>query len=130
VNRSVGQPSTNSRIRRLARRWADRAVRIYAAGALQVAGFATSAGALASTPEIRDDADEDGDESISEAKRRVNTAIETVLLAREIPRSEEALVAAYAARAALALADQSDPTAKNLKHMVDAIHAASLSSVS
>jgi hypothetical protein len=106
-------------LRGLARRWADRAVRIYAAGALQMAGFATSAGALATLPEIADD------ESVSEAKRRVNTAIETILLAREIPRSEDALVAAYAARAALAVAGHEDPSTRNLKDVVDAIHAAS-----
>lgn len=100
----------------LARRWADRIVRIYAAAALQVAGFATAAGALASAPEIVDA------ESSDEARSRVHAALGTVLAAREIPRSESALVAVYAAREALLLADQEDPSLRALARLVDALH--------
>ena len=52
----------------LARRWADRVVRFYASGALQLAGFASSAIALATTPEIVDD------DTLGEARSRVNAA--------------------------------------------------------
>ena len=102
----------------MARRWADRIVRVYAATALQVAGFATAAGALASAPEIIDD------ESVDEAKHRVHAALGTVLAAREIPKSESALVAVYAAREALLLSAKTDPSERELFGLVDAMHVA------
>lgn len=102
----------------MARRWADRIVRVYAAAALQVAGFATAAGALASAPEIVDD------DSSGEAKNRVHAALGTVLAAREIPKSEGALIAVYAAREALLLSDQSNPSDRELFRLVDALHVA------
>lgn len=102
----------------MARRWADRIVRVYAATALQVAGFATAAGALASAPEIVDDDTND------EAKYRVHAALGTVLAAREVPTSESALVAVYAAREALLLSSKSDPSARELSRLVDAMHVA------
>lgn len=114
----ISNDTDKSQLKRLARRWADRAVRFYAVGALQMAGFATSAGALKALPELQDD------ESISEAKRRVNTAIETVLFAKEIPRSQDALVAAYAARTALSVAASDDVTARHLLDVVNALHEA------
>ena len=100
----------------LARRWADRIVRVYAAAALQVTGFATAAGALASSPEIVDD------DTSGEAKSRVYAALGTVLAAREIPRSEGALVAVYAAREALLLAEKDDPSMRELFRLIDALH--------
>lgn len=102
----------------MARRWADRIVRVYAAAALQVAGFATAAGALASAPEIVDD------DTSDEAKHRVHAALGTVLAAREIPKSEGALVAVYAAREALLLSNKSDPSERELFRLVDAMHVA------
>lgn len=102
----------------MARRWADRIVRVYAATALQVAGFATAAGALASAPEIVDD------DSSGEAKNRVHAALDTVLAAREIPKSEGALIAVYAAREALLLSDQTNPSDRELFRLVDALHVA------
>lgn len=100
----------------LARRWADRIVRFYAATALQVAGFSTAAGALATAPEIVDE------ESHDEAKSRVHAALGTVLAAREIPKSESALVAVYAAREALLLAGKEEPSLRELFRLVDALH--------
>jgi hypothetical protein len=100
----------------LARRWADRIVRIYAASALQIAGFGTQAAALGALPEIIDD------ESTQEARRRVDVALENVLCAREIPSAEQALVAAFAARAALAVAAQESPSDRQLKDIVGALH--------
>lgn len=102
----------------LARRWADRIVRVYAAAALQVAGFSTAAGALASAPEIVDE------ESRDEARSRVHAALGTVLAAREIPSSEGALIAVYAAREALLLSGQDEPSARELFRLVDALHVA------
>jgi hypothetical protein len=103
--------------RRRARHWADRIVRIYAAGALQIAGFTTQATALSALPELSDD------DSMGEARRRVDVALENVLLACEIPRAEDALVAAFAARAALAVASQESPSERQLLHVVGALHA-------
>jgi hypothetical protein len=100
----------------LARRWADRIVRVYAAAALQVAGFSTAAGALATAPEIVDE------ESHDEAKSRVHAALGTVLAAREIPKSEGALVAVYAAREALLLSGKDEPSLRELFRLVDALH--------
>ena len=100
----------------LAKRWADRVVRIYAAAALGVAGFASASAALASTPEIVDD------DSLGEARSRVNAALRAVLSAREVPQTEDALVATFAAREALALALSRDPSSKQLKGLVAALH--------
>lgn len=102
--------------KRLAQRWADRVVRVYTAAALQLAGFATSAGALSSLPELKDA------DSMEEARRRVHAALETVLLAYEVPRSEGALVATFAARAALAVAAHETPETHHLKDLVAALH--------
>lgn len=102
----------------MARRWADRIVRVYAATALQVAGFSTAAGALASAPEIVDQ------DTSDEAKCRVHAALGTVLAAREIPQSEGALIAVYAAREALLLSEQADPSPRELFRLVDAMHVA------
>ncbi|MCC7074704.1 MAG: hypothetical protein IT383_25570 [Deltaproteobacteria bacterium] len=102
----------------MARRWADRIVRVYAATALQVAGFSTAAGALASAPEIVDD------DTSDEAKYRVQAALGTVLAAREVPTVESALIAVYAAREALLLSGKDDPSARELFRLVDAMHVA------
>src|SRR5439155_16027625 len=103
--------------RALARRWADRVVRFYASGALQVAGFASSAAALATIPEIIDD------DTLGEARSRVNAALAAVLAAREVPQTESALVATLAAREAVALATNREPSSKQLKGLVEALHA-------
>lgn len=95
---------------------ADRVVRYYASAALQLAGFASAAGALASTPEIVDAATAD------EARSRVNAALGVVLAAREIPQTERALVGVMAAREALALVRHDDPSAKHLKRLVETLH--------
>ncbi len=100
----------------LARRWADRVVRFYASAALGLAGFTSASAALASTPEIIDD------DSLGEARSRVNAALDTVLAAREILHTEDALVATLAAREAVALALHRDPSTKHLKGLVDALH--------
>lgn len=104
------------RKRALARRWADRVVRIYAAAALQIAGFASAAFALSSLPELVSAEVED------EARSRVNAALSAVLAAREIPQTEQALVATLAAREALALIALKDPSDKDLKRLVEALH--------
>ncbi len=110
------QHRPHDRPQRLARRWADRAVRIYAAAALQMTGFSSCAIALSSLPELI------GDDDVSEARRRVNAALETVLLACEVPRTETALVVTFAARAALAIAADHQQTPLQLKHVVEALH--------
>lgn len=115
--RAIDDHSDAGTNRTRARRWADRIVRIHAAGALQSAGFPTQASALSGLPELSDD------ESMGEARRRVDVALENVLLACEIPRAEDALVAAFAARAALAVASQERPSERQLLHVVGALHA-------
>jgi hypothetical protein len=102
--------------RALARRWADRLVRFYASGALQLAGFASSAAALATIPEIVDE------DSLGEARSRVNAALSAVLSAREVPQTESALVATLAAREAVALARHDEPSPRQLKSLVEALH--------
>ena len=101
--------------RALVRRWADRAVRITAAAALQLAGFTSVATALASTPEIVDP------ETEREARSRVNAALTTLLLAREIPQTEPALIATWAAREALALASSEDPSEAQVRSLVETL---------
>ena len=102
--------------RALARRWADRLVRFYASGALQLDGFASSAAALATIPEIVDE------ESLGEARSRVNAALNAVLAAREITQTQEALVATLAAREAVALAHHAEPSPRHLKGLLEALH--------
>lgn len=108
-------PSTGAR-RALLRRWADRVVRIYAAASLQIAGFSSAAFALSSLPELVSPEVED------EARSRVNAALTSVLAAREIPQTEHALMATLAAREALALMAKQDPSEKDLKRVVEALH--------
>jgi hypothetical protein len=103
--------------RAMARRWTDRVVRIYAATALQLAGFSSAAFALSSLPELASEEIDD------EARSRVNAALTAVLSAREIPQTEPALVAALAAREALALVALEDPSEKHLKRIIEALHA-------
>ena len=102
--------------RAMMRSWADRVVRIYASAAFQLAGFSTAATALASTPEIIDD------DTASEARSRVNAALRTVLSAREVPQIEQALVAAFAAREALALVQHREPSSQHMKRLVETLH--------
>ena len=102
--------------RLMARRWADRIIRNYASAALRGAGFLTASCALASVPEL------DTEESLIEARARVNAALTTVLLAREVPWTERALVATFAAREAIAVAQLDDPSSDDLKTMVAALH--------
>jgi hypothetical protein len=99
----------------MARRWADRVVRVYAATALQIAGFTSAAGALASLPDFEDS------ESHDEARSRVNAALTAVLAAREIPQTEPALVATLAAREALALVAKPETSERDLKRLVEAL---------
>jgi hypothetical protein len=115
---SVGQSTDAENLvkRVLVRRWADRLVRIYASAALQLAGFSSAAGALASTPEIVDA------DTVGEARSRVNAALTALLAAREVPQTEIALVATLAAREALALATHQEPTDRHLKRLVEALH--------
>ncbi|HEY4222103.1 MAG TPA: hypothetical protein VGO62_12190 [Myxococcota bacterium] len=91
-------------------------MRTYASAALGVAGFASSAAALASIPEIVDD------DSLGEARSRVNAALSTVLSAREIPQTESALVATIAAREAVALALHDDPSENQLRGLIASFH--------
>ena len=95
---------------------ADRVVRHYASAALQLAGFVSAAGALASTPEIVDAATAD------EARSRVNAALDALLAAREVPQTERALVGVMAAREALALVRHDEPSAKHFKRLVESLH--------
>ena len=48
--------------------------------------------------------------------------LSAVLSAREIPQTETALIAAFAAREAIALA-HSNPTARQLRDLLEALHA-------
>lgn len=100
----------------MARRWADRIVRGHAAAALQLAGFTTAAGALSSAPELSDVA------SVDEARVRVEAALSTLLFAREVPSTEGALVATLAAKKAVAVAAQPEPSDEQLADVVAALH--------
>jgi hypothetical protein len=99
------------------KRWADRLVRVYASAALGAAGFTSAAGALASTPELVDN------ETVTEARQRVDAAYTALLAAREVPQTEPALVATLAAREALALASHEAPSRKHLHRVLEAFHA-------
>jgi hypothetical protein len=102
--------------RALARQWADRVVRFYASAALAIAGFASASTALSSLPEIVDD------ETLHEARVRVNAAYTTLLGAREVPSTEKALVATLAAREAVFVALREELTQRDLKRIVEAMH--------
>jgi hypothetical protein len=98
-------------------RWVDRVVRTHTANALKLTGFASSSASLHALPEIVDE------ETRHEAQQRVDAALEAVLYAREIPRAEDALLATFAARAALALAGAPVTSARQLRAVVEALHA-------
>lgn len=115
-------PTTAKERRALARRWADRVVRVYAAAALRVAGFSSSALALATLPAIADASEASEDEAVREARSRVNAAFVAVLGAREVPQTEHALLATLAAREALALIAVDEPTDRHLQRIVEALH--------
>ena len=107
----------DQRTRAMTRRWADRAVRHYAAFALERAGFLRSADAFVALPEITDDA------SVGLARRAVDEALLAVLGGRANARSaERALVAMFAARQALFAALSPSPTPRNLRDAVQAVH--------
>lgn len=112
---SVMNESTTQQ-KALLRSWTDRVVRFYASAALQIAGFSSASVALATTPEIVDE------ETATEARSRVNAALNALLSAREIPSTERALVATLAAREALALVEHRDPGPVHMKSVLEAMH--------
>jgi hypothetical protein len=112
----LGEAEGSLKQRMLARRWADRVVRFYASAALGIAGFTSAATALSSLPEIVDD------DTLHEARVRVNAAYTALLGAREVPSTEKALIATLAAREAVFVALRKDPTATDLKRIMEAMH--------
>ena len=105
------------RHRRLARRWADRAVRVHAAAALGEAGFDAAADSLAGLPELNDDA------SLATAEGAVAQALRDLLTQpRGAPALEHVLLATLAAREAVAIASHAEPSTQHMRELVHAVH--------